>query len=45
MKKIFGYLIIIVLGVISIITLINRSESIDNNLSKGSNSIELFAKN
>lgn len=45
MKKILGYLIIIVLGVGSIVLLINRSENLDNNMSKGSNTIELFAKN
>lgn len=45
MKKYLGYLIIIVLGVISIVTLMNRSESIDKNLSKGTNTVQLFAKN
>ena len=43
MKKYLGYLVIIVLGVVSIFTLMSRSESIDNNVSKGSNFIELFA--
>ena len=39
MKKIIGYLFIIILGVASIITLMNRSEEIDNNVAKGSNTI------
>ena len=41
MKKVLGYLLIIVLGVLSIVTLMDRSESIDNNVAKGSNSIVL----
>lgn len=41
MKKFIGYILIIVLGVASIITLMNRSESIDNNVVKGSNTIVL----
>jgi len=45
MKKIIGYLVVIIIGVVSIVSLINRSESLDNNVSKGSNTIELFAKN
>lgn len=41
MKKFIGYVLIIILGVASIITLMNRSESIDNNLAKGNNTIVL----
>lgn len=41
MKKVLGYLVIIVLGVASIITLMNRSEEIDNNVAKGTNTIVL----
>ena len=41
MKKILGYLLIVVLGVASIITLMNRSESIDNNMAKTTNTIVL----
>ncbi len=45
MKKIIGDLIIIFIGVIAIISLMERSESIDNNLSDDSNVVEIFAKN
>ena len=45
MKKVLGYLIVIILGVVSIVSLINRSENLDNNVSKGTNTVELFAKN
>ena len=45
MKKCLGFLIIIILGVLSIVAMISRSESIDKNLSKDNNYIELFAKN
>ena len=41
MKKMLGYLLIVVLGVASIIALIDRSESLDNNVAKGSNTIVL----
>ena len=42
MKKILGYVLIIVLGVASIITLMNRSEQIDNmSLKINNNSIVL----
>ncbi len=39
MKKVLGYVLIIVLGVGSIITLMNRSETINNNVAKGTNTI------
>ena len=45
MKKVLGYLFIIILGVGCIISLMARSESINNNYAKGTNTIELFAKN
>ena len=44
MKKYLGYLIIIVLGVIAIISLINRSDSLNKGVAKdNSNVIELFS--
>ena len=44
MKKYLGYLVIIVLGVVAIVSLINRSESLNNNVVKNSsNAIELFS--
>lgn len=43
MKKYLGYVFIIVIGVASILTLMVRSESLNNNVSKGTNTIELFA--
>ena len=44
MKKYLGYLVIVVIGVLAIVSLINRSESINNNVAKdSSNSIELFS--
>ena len=43
MKKNIGYLIIIVIGVIGIISMMFRSETIDNNLSKQNNTIEIFS--
>ena len=44
MKKYLGYLVIIVLGVGAIISLISRSESINNNIAKDKNHvIELFS--
>lgn len=39
MKKILGYVLIIVLGVASIITLMNRSEEIDNSMAKVENPV------
>ena len=45
MKKILGYLFIIILGVGCIVSLMVRSNNIDNNYVKGTNTIELFAKN
>lgn len=45
MKKYLGFLVIIILGVLSIIAMIGRSESINNNVSEENNYIELFAKN
>lgn len=45
MKKFLGYLFIIVLGLGCIISLMVRSNNIDNNYVDGSNTIELFAKN
>ena len=41
MKKFIGYILIIVLGVGSIFALMNRSESVNNNLAKGNNVIYL----
>ena len=43
MKKNLGYLMIIVIGVASIIGMMFRSESIDNNVSKENNVVEIFA--
>ena len=44
MKKYLGYLIIIVLGVIAIISLINRNESLNNNVAQDTSKvIELFS--
>lgn len=43
MKKILGYGIIIIIGVLGIITMMFRCESIDRNVSKGNNTIEIFA--
>lgn len=43
MKKNFGYLIIIIIGVVSIAGMMFRCESIDNNISKENNAIEIFA--
>ena len=43
MKKVLGYLIVIVLGVASIYSIMCRVESLDKNVSKGNNTIELFA--
>ena len=45
MKKVLGYLVIILIGVFAIISLIHRSEVIDNNLTDDSNVVEIFAKN
>ena len=44
MKKVLGFILLIVLEVLIILMLINRCESIDKNVNKGSNCIELFAK-
>ncbi len=43
MKEIIGYLIIIVIGVLGIVSMMFRSEAIDNNLSKQNNTIEIFS--
>lgn len=44
MKKHLGYLIIIILGVAALIAIMNRNESLDNNVAKDdSNVIELFS--
>ena len=45
MKKYFGYLVVIALGVLVIVALINRSETIDKCASNGTNTVVLFAKN
>lgn len=43
MKKHFGYVIFIILGVLGVISLMIRCESIDNNVSQESNIVEVFA--
>jgi hypothetical protein len=43
MKKYFGYGLIVIIGVVGIISMMFRSESIDNNILKSSNTVELFA--
>lgn len=43
MKKVFGYGVIIVIGVLGIITMMFRCESIDSNVSRGNNTVEIFA--
>lgn len=43
MKKNIGYLLIIILGVVGILSMMFRSETIDKNISKESNTIEIFA--
>ena len=43
MKKNLGYFVIVVIGVVSIALMMCRCESIDNNVSKGSNAVEIFA--
>ena len=45
MKKFLGYLFVIALGVGCIVSLMVRSNDIDNNCVKGTNTVELFAKN
>ena len=45
MKKNIGYLVIIIIGVLAILSLFVRSNTIDNNISKENNTVELFAKN
>ena len=43
MKKNIGYLLIIFIGVVSIASMMFRSESIDNNITKENNTVEIFA--
>lgn len=43
MKNNLGYLIIIIVGVASIALMMYGSEKIDNNVSKESNTVEIFA--
>ncbi len=43
MKKYLGYVVIILFGVLSIVMLMERSDSINNSVTKGSNVVELFA--
>ena len=43
MKKYLGYVIIIIIGVLSLFSLMKRCEAINNNISKGNNTVELFA--
>ena len=44
MKKNLGYLVIIILGVLAVISLICRNESLNNNVAKdNSKVIELFS--
>ena len=44
MKKVLGFILLIVLEVIIVLMMINRCESIDKNVKKGSNCVQLFAK-
>ena len=45
MKKNLGYLIIVVIGVLSTVLLMFRAESVDNNLANETEETLLFAKN
>lgn len=42
MKKYFGYLIVIVVGVLGFLLMMERASNIDNNLSKQENYEEIY---
>ena len=43
MKKYFGYLIVIIVGVLGFVLMMERASDIDNNLSKQENYEEIYS--
>ncbi len=43
MKKYFGYLVIIIVGIVGFLLMLERTEAIDNSVSQENNTVETFA--